>query len=152
MHSSLLVEVVKNLGYAGRARILGSVVFERHDLGIEGRVRVDLGKLSRSSLVQVLMMRTWAGRWMKQLMRRDVHHVPLAIRKKRKRRTPVTTHDYGKHVYTDVSYARLCLQREGTSATASFGVAQLGKRRSLTGTFNSRKVAYPSHDFIKWHK
>ena len=42
MHSSLLVEVVKNLGYAGRARILGSVVFERHDLGIEGRVRADL--------------------------------------------------------------------------------------------------------------
>ena len=81
-------------------------------------------------------------------MGRDVHHVLLAIRKKRKRRT----HDYGKHVYTDVSYARLCLQREGTSATASFGVAQLGKRRSLTGTLNSRKVAYLSHDFIKWHK
>ena len=47
-HSSLLVEVVKNLGHAGRARILGGEVgqvFQRHDLGIEGRMRAELDKV-----------------------------------------------------------------------------------------------------------
>jgi len=47
-HSSLLVEVVKNPGHAGRARILGGEfgqVFQCHDLGVENRVRAELDKV-----------------------------------------------------------------------------------------------------------
>ena len=47
-HSSLLVEVVKNLGHTGPTRILGGEVgqvFQCHDLGIEGRVRAELDKV-----------------------------------------------------------------------------------------------------------